>query len=54
MFAQLTKHLNPKLKDNIRKKKEIIRRKKKIKFMGEENLISSSSAPCTMHFKIEH
>ena len=29
MFAQLIKHLNPKVKDNIRKKKEIIRRKKK-------------------------
>ena len=54
MFAQLTKHLNPKVKDNIRKKKRDNKKKKKIKFMGEENLISSSSAPCTMHFKIEH
>ena len=34
MFAQLTKHLNPKVKDNIRKKKEIIRRKKKNQIYG--------------------
>ena len=34
MFAQLTKHLNPKVKDNIRKKKRDNKKKKKNQIYG--------------------